>query len=245
MNKVLLIGDSCTDVFIYGTCTRICPEAPVPLILETGREYTQGMASNVAHNFTQLGVSYDMITNTGEILKTRYIDTLTSQMMFRADKNDFCDPINSSKLRAIDWSKYTVVAISDYCKGFLSTSDISYITANHQSVFLDTKKILGSWVLGVTTLKVNETEYQNNKNFLDTQFPQDKLIITLGKDGCRYNGRNYPTTNYTRVINSSGAGDAFFSGLIQGYLKTNNLIEAITPAQHWASKAVANITTGL
>jgi len=29
--KILVIGDSCTDVFIYGDIERVCPEAPVPV----------------------------------------------------------------------------------------------------------------------------------------------------------------------------------------------------------------------
>ena len=29
--KVLVIGDSCKDKFIYGKCERICHEAPVPV----------------------------------------------------------------------------------------------------------------------------------------------------------------------------------------------------------------------
>ena len=35
MNKVLVIGDSCEDVFIYGDIERICPEAPVPVFTPT------------------------------------------------------------------------------------------------------------------------------------------------------------------------------------------------------------------
>ncbi len=45
--KILVIGDSCTDVFIYGYTRRLCPEGPVP-ILEPSRTITnQGMAGNV------------------------------------------------------------------------------------------------------------------------------------------------------------------------------------------------------
>ena len=29
MKKVLVIGDSCQDNFIYGTCNRLSPEAPI------------------------------------------------------------------------------------------------------------------------------------------------------------------------------------------------------------------------
>ena len=30
--KVLLIGDSCTDEYVYGSCERLNPEAPVPIL---------------------------------------------------------------------------------------------------------------------------------------------------------------------------------------------------------------------
>jgi len=31
--KILVIGDSCKDVFIYGKANRLCPEAPVPVFI--------------------------------------------------------------------------------------------------------------------------------------------------------------------------------------------------------------------
>ena len=31
--KVLVVGDSCEDVFDYGKCTRLCPDAPVPVFI--------------------------------------------------------------------------------------------------------------------------------------------------------------------------------------------------------------------
>ena len=30
--KVLVIGDGCKDVFQYGKCERLSPEAPVPIV---------------------------------------------------------------------------------------------------------------------------------------------------------------------------------------------------------------------
>ena len=30
--KILLIGDGCTDEYVYGVCERINPEAPVPIL---------------------------------------------------------------------------------------------------------------------------------------------------------------------------------------------------------------------
>ena len=43
--KVLVIGDSCEDVFIYGNCDRLAPAAPVPVFVETHRKSNRGMAA--------------------------------------------------------------------------------------------------------------------------------------------------------------------------------------------------------
>ncbi len=63
MNKVLVIGDSCEDVFVYGNIERICPEAPVPVFIPTHTTKNPGMAKNVVTNFNSLGVDADIITN--------------------------------------------------------------------------------------------------------------------------------------------------------------------------------------
>jgi bifunctional ADP-heptose synthase (sugar kinase/adenylyltransferase) len=69
--KILVIGDSCTDVFIYGHSTRMCPEAPVP-IFEPSRTVTNdGMAGNVRANLESLGANVNLITNKEQITKTR------------------------------------------------------------------------------------------------------------------------------------------------------------------------------
>ena len=56
MSKVLVIGDSCTDVFIYGKVERLCPEAPVPVLNPTHQTQNGGMAKNVKSNLEVLGL---------------------------------------------------------------------------------------------------------------------------------------------------------------------------------------------
>ena len=74
MSKVLVIGDSCTDVFIYGKVDRLCPEAPVPVINPIDKKENGGMARNVKSNLEALGVDADIITNLDDIKKIRYVD---------------------------------------------------------------------------------------------------------------------------------------------------------------------------
>lgn len=53
--KVLVIGDVMVDAYIWGRVKRISPEAPVPIINSTGREFRLGGAANVALNLHALG----------------------------------------------------------------------------------------------------------------------------------------------------------------------------------------------
>jgi len=88
--KVLIIGESCKDIFNYGNCDRLCPDAPVPVFNGINTVETNGMAMNVAQNITSLGVAVDILTNDGweKSKKSRYIDDKTNQMLLRIDEND-------------------------------------------------------------------------------------------------------------------------------------------------------------
>jgi len=53
--NVLVIGDVMVDAYIWGNVKRISPEAPVPIINTTGKEFRLGGAANVALNLHALG----------------------------------------------------------------------------------------------------------------------------------------------------------------------------------------------
>ena len=122
--KLLVIGDSCEDIFRYGDIARIAPEAPVPVIVPEREESNPGMAGNVVANLKALGATVDLITNKESIRKIRYVDVRYNQMVLRVDENDECGRIDMSN---IDMSDYDAIIISDYCKGFLMEDDISKI----------------------------------------------------------------------------------------------------------------------
>ena len=66
--KILIIGDSCTDVFVYGDINRICPEAPVPVLKPTHTTENGGMSKNVQRNIKVLGCDTNIITNDNDLL---------------------------------------------------------------------------------------------------------------------------------------------------------------------------------
>ncbi len=53
--KVLVIGDFMLDRYLYGDVSRICPEAPVPIVDLRTIEHTAGGAGNVVANLSSLG----------------------------------------------------------------------------------------------------------------------------------------------------------------------------------------------
>jgi len=53
--KVLIIGDVMVDEYLWGRVERISPEAPVPVVNCTEREYRMGGAANVGINIKSLG----------------------------------------------------------------------------------------------------------------------------------------------------------------------------------------------
>ena len=240
--NVLVIGDSCKDVFIYGDIERISPEAPIPVFKPTHEESNGGMAKNVANNVEALDMTIYTITNKNTITKIRFVENRSGQMVLRVDEHDYCDRIKIKKLQGIMNNKFTsysltgtinkidAIIISDYCKGFLEEEDIQHICENNKNVFIDTKKKLGNWIKDADFIKINELEYIKNHILLSDEEFKDKLIVTLGSKGCRYKGLEYQVKRVP-VKDVSGAGDTFLAGLVRGYLDSNNIYKAIEFAQ--------------
>jgi rfaE bifunctional protein kinase chain/domain len=53
--KIAIVGDVMVDRYLWGTVTRISPEAPVPVVSSIEKEHRMGGAANVAINIKSLG----------------------------------------------------------------------------------------------------------------------------------------------------------------------------------------------
>jgi len=53
--KILVIGDLMIDQYLWGSCERVSPEAPVPIINVTQDSEVLGGAGNVVNNLKKLG----------------------------------------------------------------------------------------------------------------------------------------------------------------------------------------------
>tara|TARA_R100001463_G_scaffold15135_1_gene39589 strand:- start:231 stop:965 length:735 start_codon:yes stop_codon:yes gene_type:complete len=227
--KVLLIGDSCTDVYVYGDVKRLNPEAPVPILEPKREETSRGMAWNVYNNMLPFGLDVYMITQEEVITKTRYIHESSNQQILRVD--------NESKVKPIEYEPpssgdlYDIMVISDYNKGFVTRDEIFKLVDWFDGpVIIDSKKTRlpdGCYV------KVNDIEYEK----LETK--NDNVIVTRGSKGTEYQGELYPAEK-VQVFDVVGAGDTFLAALTYGYMIHNSIEKAIPIANKAAAIAVSH-----
>jgi len=244
----LIIGEACTDIFIYGKSERLSPEAPVPVFVPISRTENRGMAANVSENLKSLikmnGVSASIsewLSDENKIKKTRYVDKKSNHIFIRVDEEfDLTDVINNkfnyfllSAIRASD-----IIIVSDYNKGFLSDKDLSALRKEslRKVMFLDSKRKITKDILeDFDYIKLNEQEAEKAYDLIK-DYPE-KVIITLGGKGTKYRDKIYPV-NEVETIDVSGAGDTFVAALAFQYSQTRNIIEAIQYANQMASIVV-------
>ena len=198
------------------------------------------MAGNVVENLRALGVrKTELITNNEQIIKTRYVETKSNQMLLRVDGNDKVS--NTFDYRKVDFDSYDAVIVADYDKGYLTYDNIKEIGQNSKISFIDTKKTIGSgdYFKDYTFVKMNEVEWDNcvEKGAVYSEW-KDKLIVTMSERGCMYNEKRYPVDNSIEVRDLSGAGDTWMASFVYSYVDTNIMEDSIKLANDNATIVV-------
>lgn len=235
--KILIVGDSCVDKFVYGRCERLNPEAPTPVFIPEHEVDNPGMAANVLQNIQSVDLHHvELITNSTDCYKVRFVEKNSNYILLRVDSGE--DKIQRINVSQYDFSDWDVVVISDYNKGFLLEEDIDYISQKAKLTFMDTKKPLGNWAKNVDWIKINSKEFNNpshDKEFLSQNL--DKIIVTLGDRGTKLVDEIFPT-EIVEVRDVVGAGDTFLSSLVLKFLETRQIKESIRIANICATESV-------
>lgn len=249
--KILVIGDACEDVYVYGHSNRLAPEAPVPVFLKSFEKRSGGMALNVFNNLKSLGASIEILHNEEKIEKIRYVDESTNHLFIRIDTDgNRTARIDQEYLTKEYLLNYDAIVISDYDKGFLTKEDIEKVCYRHPLTFMDTKKSLGRWCKDCKWIKINENEFERTRENISglEHIFGEKLIVTMGERGCCYRGKMYPVER-VGIKDLSGAGDTFLSGFIYKYLETTNVDKALKFANKCATIVVqqkgVNVVKGI
>ena len=230
----LLVGDFCKDIFIYGKCERLSPEAPVPVFCETKRLETDGMAGNVKNNLLQFTNSFDFISSGELCTKTRFVEQKSNQHILRVDR----EPSFAEIELPANLEQYDYYIVSDYCKGSITDDVILNLLKQGKTVFVDSKRKDLS-IFKKSIIKINEKERKECK-----AVDSENLIVTLGSNGAYWKGEVFPSQK-VEVRDVSGAGDTFFASFIAKFLVTNDFPESIRFANKCATSVVKKSGTSI
>jgi D-beta-D-heptose 7-phosphate kinase/D-beta-D-heptose 1-phosphate adenosyltransferase len=252
MSKILVIGESAVDHYIFVEPVKICPEAPALVVRPVGEKMADGMAANVYNNLISLGISksnVETIFPRVDIIKKRFVDKQSGVLLLRLDEDDGIINRYKAQFRREDFDELITntnyVLISSYNKGFLTTEDIKYIADKSVErgikVFYDGKFILNEWARNIYCVKINNSEYKDQiKAGIKPEDFCQNLIKTDGPNGCEITnlGIKIPT-DLVDVQDVTGAGDSFISALVKYFChKGENLIRACEYANRVAGVCV-------
>jgi bifunctional ADP-heptose synthase (sugar kinase/adenylyltransferase) len=236
MFRVLVVGETCIDRFVYSKIERLSPEAPVPVLIPIETTENKGMSGNVVENLRALGVDHNNIIHWYQnslITKTRYVDKKSNHMFIRVDEGeDLVEEIRTFN----NTQHFNIIIVSDYNKGFLNDVNLKELSKMGEITILDSKRKLTQDIIDCFDfVKLNEQESINNEELTGL----DNVLITLGPKGTMYQGIVYPSPNPQETIDVSGAGDTFTSSFILKYYQTKDVKTSIIYANEMSSIVVS------
>ena len=241
--KVLVLGDVIIDKYIYGTSTRISPEAPVPVITYIEEKETRGGAGLVYENLKSLGVDVDLFETQGQVsVKTRII--CDGHYVTRIDDDAQANGTEVLKqVQETNFSQYDYVLLSDYNKGVLDEAReiIKHINTFNCKIIVDPKEnqwfYEGAWLVKPNYSEFESLEFDNWQGNIITTNAGEEVIATI--DGKRY---EVPVDNL-EVADVTGAGDCFLASFVYALTKGYDCEKAIKVAVRGSTESVKHAGT--
>ena len=240
---ILVLGDIIIDKYVYGTSTRLSPEAPVPIVTHQRSVETQGGAGLVYNNLKNLGVNVDLFdydfpksTKTRVLCDGHYVTRIDDDII--ADSNDIFN-----KITAQDWSEYEYVILSDYNKGTLEYAKdiIEHFNSFGCKVIVDPKRDCSNYE-GAWLVKPNFTEYTKfnfntwKGNIITTNADKDVIAKIDDKE-------YIVPVDKVEVSDVTGAGDCFIAGFVYGLTKNYDYKKCVETAIKGSTESVKHVGT--
>jgi D-beta-D-heptose 7-phosphate kinase/D-beta-D-heptose 1-phosphate adenosyltransferase len=189
--KILVIGDLMIDHYLWGSCERISPEAPVQVIDIESESMVLGGAGNVVNNLYTLGANVDIISVIGECETSKELEELlaaikvsTSFLVHQKDR------VTSKKSRIIA-DQQQVVRYDRENTNEISNESQDAIIQNFKSLINNYDLVLLSdYGKGVLTLNLTQSLIK-----IANKMGKKLLADPKGLDYSKYKGAYLLTPN--------------------------------------------------
>ncbi len=213
--KLLVIGDLMIDHYLWGSCERISPEAPVQVVNVKSESTVLGGAGNVINNLNALGAQVDVISVIGgceisEELKELLADIRVDTQYLITQK----DRITSKKSRIIA-SQQQVVRYDRESTDEISSESQKEILTTFKSIIADYDAVLLSdYGKGVLTNELTKSliSIANESN-------KKVLVDPKGLDYSKYKGAYLLTPNKKEASEATQISIRDDESLIQAITK--------------------------
>ncbi len=198
--KLLVIGDLMIDHYLWGSCEKISPEAPVQVVNVDSESLTLGGAGNVINNLRALGAQVDVISVVGgceisDELKGLLSDIKVSTKYLITQE----DRITSKKSRIIA-SQQQVVRYDRESTEEISTESQDAILYAFKEIIADYDGVLLSdYGKGLLTLSLTQSLIT-----IATEHNKKVLIDPKGLDYSKYKGAYLLTPNKKEASEATG-----------------------------------------
>lgn len=245
----LVIGDAICDEYIFCRSDRICPEAPVPVLVPERRERRPGGARNVVAQLKALGVSTHELFGYPVSLKQRYM--VGHQLVLRVDTDCQAELAAADGIAVFDelvsQRRPDVIVLSDYAKGTLSDELCQHVIeeAGKRSIYVvvDPKGKDWSKYWGAELLCPNQKEYDAVRRKLSMS---SDMVIKRGEHGLHVSTDDISTSlpaQARHVFDVTGAGDTVVAVLAAAIAAGAKIVPGAQLANLAAGYVVGEIGT--
>jgi D-beta-D-heptose 7-phosphate kinase / D-beta-D-heptose 1-phosphate adenosyltransferase len=189
--KILVIGDLIVDHYLWGSCDRISPEAPVQVVNVKKESVVLGGAGNVINNLQSLGAHVDILSVIGvckvskeltEMIKDIKVDT---KYLITQD-----DRITSKKTRIIAAHQQVVRYDIESNKEIDNNSQTSLLQTFNEVIKSFDLVLLSDYGKGILTFDLTQSIIKSAK-----QNQKKVLVDPKGKNYSKYKGAYLLTPN--------------------------------------------------
>lgn len=188
--NILVIGDLMIDHYLWGSCDRISPEAPVQVLNVKKETTVLGGAGNVINNLNALGAKVDVISVIGDDLIGTQIQTMLEKINVSANLIIEKDKITSKKSRLIASNQQIIRYDQESCEDIQKNSEKKIFDILEKNISKYEIILLSDYGKGVLT-------QQLTKDLISLIKSKGKKVIVdpKGSDYSKYKGSYLLTPN--------------------------------------------------
>jgi len=198
--NIIVIGDLILDKYLWGSCDRISPEAPVQIIDIDSDSYLLGGAGNVANNLISLGASVTVLSVVGQCSTASKITDLLKTAKVNSKYIIFEENRRTSEKTRLISSQQQVIRFDTETLNDISEDSQDNLITIFSSIVNDYDfVVLSDYGKGVLTEKLTQSIIK-----ISQQNDVKLIVDPKGSDYSKYKGAFTITPNKKEAILATG-----------------------------------------